>query len=235
MRARQRSHSSNHNCNNHLCKPSDFGANNNGKFVYDPGGPTLNIKHDARCDDGDSTSTSNASHAADVHHSFDRDRNKISSISSDADAVPPNEFAQATPVPDVRSPRSTDNHDPIPHHDSGCADAMPLPLSPQLLLHPLDFDSAHSITSDITHTPQDRRFDPIATDADTSNSNNNFNNVSLVNIARTFNADAVTSTRARATLTTSPASSPPSALSPPAISTSEPAPSTSTPSEPTPP
>ena len=128
---------SNRSCNTHPLKPSDFGANNNGKFVYDPGGHTPNSEDGSTRDVNDSAYGTTATN---THRSCDRDRDKTIASPSDADVVSPIDFAQATcPVLDITSQPST---------DSRCADTMPRLCSRQCPVHTFAFDSAPCTTAD---------------------------------------------------------------------------------------
>ena len=104
--------SSNCNNDNHPGKPSDFGTNDNGKLVYNLGGNCINTKDNPmRVDNNNSpaSSISNKPCTANAYCSDDRDCNKATFLPFNTNTVPPIEFAQATPVPDVRSPHSTNN------------------------------------------------------------------------------------------------------------------------------
>ena len=159
---------SNRNNYNHPGKPSDFGTNDNGKFVYDLGGNHIDTKDDpTRVDNNDSpaSSISNEPRTTDAYCSDDRDCNKATFSPFNANTVPPIEFAQATPVPDVRSLRSTDNASAILP-----GDATQCHRSPQQLQHPLDSDHTQANASDIASTPPSLYFDDNDIYTDTARS-----------------------------------------------------------------
>ena len=102
--------SSDRNCNNHPRKASDFGTNDNSKFVYDPGGNRFDTKDDPTCVDDDNSPASSISNepcTADAQCSDDRVRDKTIPSGSpfDANAVPPVPFTQDTsPVVTILNP-----------------------------------------------------------------------------------------------------------------------------------
>ena len=158
------------NCNNynHPGKPSDFSTNDNSKFVYNLGGNRIDTKDDPmRVDNDDSpaSSISNEPCTADAYCSDNRNRDKATFSPFDADTVPPIEFAQATPVPNIRSPHSTDNASAILP-----GDATQCHRSPQQLQHPLDSDHTQANASDIASTPPSLYFDDNDIDTDTAHS-----------------------------------------------------------------
>src|SRR5712691_7837565 len=127
----------------HPHNPTNISNGSKCKLVYDPGGNSPNTENGATRDDGDITSSSSSgivSRAADIHHSFDCDRDKTPFTTADVDPVL--DFVHANrPVPDVTSPHSSDNLPAILHCDSKRTDAVrrPLcPLSPQRLADSLD-------------------------------------------------------------------------------------------------
>ena len=81
-------------------------------------------------------------------------------MASDIDPVPPVDFVQASHlVPDVTTPRSTDNLPAICHTDLRCTNTVLCPLSLQCLAHPIGFDHTRSNTSDVICTPPAVCFD----------------------------------------------------------------------------
>ena len=137
----------------HSREPSNFGTSSNSKFVYDPGGNDLDTKDGLIRDDSDSASSSNVSHTADTHCNFDRDRDKTIASPSDANAVPSIDLAQAIPIPDITSPRPTNNLPTILHRDSTYIDAAQHPPSLHHLADPLDSDHTQASILDTTSTP----------------------------------------------------------------------------------
>ena len=166
---------SNRSCNTHPLKPSNFGANNNGKFVYDPGGHTPNSEDGSMHDVDDSAYGTTATN---THRSHDCDHDKTIVSPSDADAVSPIDFAQATcPVLGITSQ---------PSADSRCADAMPRPCSLQCQAHTPAFNSTRTADADavIKSSSSDCKITSNAADTSATSNNQaaNVNNIAFATI-----------------------------------------------------
>jgi len=130
------------NCNSSNCN-RNLGTGDDPKLMYDPGSDSLNTKDSASRNDDNFTSNNNSSGnvscTADLHHSFDHDRDKTISTALDVQSIL--KFMQANcPISDVTSPHSTDKLPALLHRSSKDTDVVRRPLSSQHPAVTLDFD-----------------------------------------------------------------------------------------------